>query len=243
MRRGCICLLAVLANRRCENSKQEYSFLHRNKMKQSGEEGGRHVGFINQVVGGVSIGPAWGYNEETLKGRTIRAADVEGIHRMLYKLLYDRRQCRSCNHDILLVSRYQISQQRFPCPWIHTEFSHTKQENRLQMTAHSLISPQLRLKKNVCEHLSYFFIATQVSLCILVHSDESAQWELRPSLAWTILRCSFPARFLTSLWAVQRGTSLSSHAAFQPTTEGCLKFAPALLPALFLMRLNCHIFF
>lgn len=147
MRRGCICLLAVLANRRCENSKQEYSFLHRNKMKQSGEEGGRHVGFINQVVGGVSIGPAWGYNEETLKGRTIRAADVEGIHRMLYKLLYDRRQCRSCNHDILLVSRYQISQQRFPCPWIHTEFSHTKQENRLQMTAHSLISPQLRLKK------------------------------------------------------------------------------------------------
>lgn len=78
-------------------------------MKQSGEDGGHHVGFINQVVGGVSIGPAWGYNEETFKGRTIRAADVEGIHRMLYKLLYDRRQCRSCNHDILLVSRYQIS--------------------------------------------------------------------------------------------------------------------------------------
>lgn len=45
-------------------------------MKQSGEDGGHHVGFINQVVGGVSIGPAWGYNEETLKGRTIRAADV-----------------------------------------------------------------------------------------------------------------------------------------------------------------------
>lgn len=148
------------------------------------------------------------------------------------------------NVEAVIMTSCWCQDIKSPLPSDSHKFSHTKQENRLQMTAHSLISPQLRLKKKeVFEHLSYFFIATQVSLCILVHSDESAQWELRPSLAWTILRCSFPARFLTSLWAVQRGTSLSSHAAFQPTTEGCLKFAPALLPALFLMRLNCHIFF
>lgn len=47
------------------------------------------------------------------------------------------------------------------------------------------------------------------------------------------------SQFLPSL---QRGESLRSCRVFEPTTEGCLRFAPAALPATFLMRENCYIF-
>lgn len=95
-------------------------------------------------------------------------------------------------------------------------FSHTKRANRLQLSTNGscnkLIASPWIISPVGSLHFKFW--------CVWVDwlSGSSGPW-----LMWTTLCCSFAARFSHLAKQSRERNSLSSCAAFQPTTEGCFK--------------------
>lgn len=161
---SCICLLAVLANRRCEN-KQEYSCCKKYinispcwLSKHSGD--GLFIWPVFTLNQCTYDYPAWTRNEEMLKGRTKRCQDTL---QKVNKLHYDRHQCWNFNHGTLQMSGHQCTfAQNSP-----TQTVTATTANKAWL--YKLIASHKKKKKKIFfDRLMALFVTVRVLLCILV---------------------------------------------------------------------------